>query len=1221
MNPLLQVSEQEIESLDEHQFTDIMNRLLKAEAQRYGIPPLAVKTTLRVHDPDGGIDARVEHSVSVPAQCRIPEGVSVWQYKAGQAGPAAIKQESEKPGVQEAIKAGGYYYFAIGQGCGDKARKKRETAVNDCFVQEGLEPKGELLTAQDIADWVSDHPPVAMHPYFGRPIDDRLYTFEGWSRLPQLRVGYLSFEADEEREAIIDALRGDISGRTGFNSFFLGGRPGVGKTRLALEGIRALSLADETLYVSEPDGIPPNLFSYIESHPRIRLTLVVDECTFDQALLLHDRAHRCGERLLLIIVGHEPERPAAESSIPVFWLGGLEAEALGKIVQKMAPTMPPQVTEFVVQGSGGYVKLATAMTESLARNPGLVGAAQLAGAPDVRVILESLVPDPRVRQAMGGLSLMRHVGLDEDVADEGRVIAAFVTLDFGEFKQIAERMRRTGLVVKRGRYRYVSPHLLAVWFAAEVWRARGEDIVNDLLLSDSGLPTFESKLALLERLADLGEEEVAGPIVERMLGPGGLFPDIHELDDPLRSRVFAALAKAAPEPGAAALERIIGHLPRDSLLEFREGRRQIVWLLEGLLSLEETFWTAARLLLKLAEAENETFANNAAGTWREIFYTHLGPTPVPAIDRHTLIAEALDSGMVETRLLAVQALRVALSSRESRVEGPGLGGHIKPPEWRPRNWGELWEVRRSALGLLDRALVDEEPRVSKAAKEVLFRAARGLVRQGLAEDLLSKLKGLPVPNDEERLRMWELLQAILFFENKALTEEQRAFIEQWSAELRDDSYHERLRRWVGRLSSPDYKKLRDSGKTARDVAAELAEEGFQTPDQLRSELEWLASPNAVEFYAFGRRLGQLDVEREWLRDLVAQSRSGGNPGLLTAYLQGRDDSGESEWVEQLLDQWSEDDEGLASATFDATWRRKSSDRGAERITSLVDKGWLPAAQLGGLGWGGWAEGISADAVASVLQRLVQDESPVATEGGLLLLLRWLETHRDEADVVAEYALQLLERPSALRSEGMIAFYWQNVAECYVPNFSGRLAQAVLGLFEDPDYFAIQTDEQMQVLQAAIVRDPETVWPLIGAFLLRGDEASYRLRLSMRDWGLGGVSVPLLLGWADEHLPEGPRTLAGMAHVGSVPLNPLARELLIRYGEDESIGGMLAATFLSGTFWGSEAAWFRSKIEVARNWLDDDSKAVRGWARELVQSIEEDIKRAARSEEEEELRWL
>jgi hypothetical protein len=57
----------------------------------------------------------------------------------------------------------------------------------------------------------------------------------------------------------------------------------------------------------------------------------------------------------------------------------------------------------------------------------------------------------------------------------------------------------------------------------------------------------------------------------------------------------------------------------DSLRQVNAPRQHVVWGLEKIAVWEDTFDEAARLLLKLAVAENSNYANNATGTYKQLF--------------------------------------------------------------------------------------------------------------------------------------------------------------------------------------------------------------------------------------------------------------------------------------------------------------------------------------------------------------------------------------------------------------------------------------------------------------------------------------------------------------------------------------------------------------------------------------------------------------------------
>lgn len=60
-------------------------------------------------------------------------------------------------------------------------------------------------------------------------------------------------------------------------------------------------------------------------------------------------------------------------------------------------------------------------------------------------------------------------------------------------------------------------------------------------------------------------------------------------------------------------------MDRVALLNFEAGRRDVIWALEGLALYDDLFKPSAKLLLSLAEAENETWSNNATGVFARTY--------------------------------------------------------------------------------------------------------------------------------------------------------------------------------------------------------------------------------------------------------------------------------------------------------------------------------------------------------------------------------------------------------------------------------------------------------------------------------------------------------------------------------------------------------------------------------------------------------------------------
>ena len=157
-----EVNEEDIAALYETSFVDTMNHLIRAEGDKLGMAQTDIETTLRMNEPDGGVDARVRNA---PAGSKwIPEGISVWQFKVS-ATNADVRAELAKAGVQEIIARGGAYCFVIGEHLGPIAAKNRKSALHKCFVDQRANDTGQLLVASGVAEWACNYPAVVFLPH------------------------------------------------------------------------------------------------------------------------------------------------------------------------------------------------------------------------------------------------------------------------------------------------------------------------------------------------------------------------------------------------------------------------------------------------------------------------------------------------------------------------------------------------------------------------------------------------------------------------------------------------------------------------------------------------------------------------------------------------------------------------------------------------------------------------------------------------------------------------------------------------------------------------------------------------------------------------------------------------------------------------------------------------------------------------------------------------
>ena len=128
---------------------------------------------------------------------------------------------------------------------------------------------------------------------------------------------------------------------------------------------------------------------------------------------------------------------------------------------------------------------------------------------------------------------------------------------------------------------------------------------------------------------------------------------------------FFALAEADPESALKCLKRTVGTWSREERSQFTTGRREVVWALEKMAIWRELFSDAARLLLALAEAENETWSNNASGVFEALFspgYGRVAQTEASPQERFLILKEAIESSSKERQILALRACDHALEA-------------------------------------------------------------------------------------------------------------------------------------------------------------------------------------------------------------------------------------------------------------------------------------------------------------------------------------------------------------------------------------------------------------------------------------------------------------------------------------------------------------------------------------------------------------------------------
>lgn len=1191
-----QIESTEVERLNQEQLPRIMNLLLRSEAAQLHIPPENIETTLRVNDADGGIDAWMNNDVitrvdaGIAISRWIPADVSIWQFKAtSDLVKADIYEELQKQEVKAAINEGAIYCLAVSGGMTSRKQKNLRNRLQEAMTSLYPGSSHRILLAEDIAEWTSNYPLMAF--YFDHHIEE---IFPLQHLLDRQNQHINHFEPDAARTAIIEEVRTRFESEDGPIHLRIQGPPGVGKTRLALEIFR--DVASIVLYADEP---PSNrLISWMALNHTVHAILVVDECEQTKAKQLFERAQLCQRRLRLLTIGHSSRSLRGDE---IYNLQPLDKPTLERVVQSKAPVLSPDQVRWIARVSRGYVKLATVLAEQIAK--GVTTVTHLTSAQDVYTILTQLLPDERQRRAMSGLSLLTRLGWEGEVEKEGEIIADFIGMRWPDMREAIAQVFQSGLVTKQGRYRYVTPEILALWLAGEAWQTQKSHLLNLL----NRLPSAEARDAMIERLASLAGLEEVAEVVKSFLGPTGPFTSLDLLNNERTAKLFSILSKGHPESSLAALDRLFRYAEESELEQLRAGRRYIVWALERLAHRTETFTGAARLLRRLAEAENESFSNNATGVWASLFLTYLAPTEVPGIDRLPLVIEAISSDSPKTRLLAIQAVRAALSPFETgSILDDVRDGHVPPKQWRPQNREEELAYRQTILNIFDSALNDEDMTIREAALDTLLDAARTLVIMGLADDTLARLEKLTIQDEQQRRKAWQTVQSILRFEHDFLNEIHRGRLTKLLKQLYGDSFHDRIHRFLGKAASIDEEITDPSDRGALQVIiVDLADEAYYHPAELRAELPWLASQDAENVWFFGRRLGMLDEHHAWLQDILMAVDASKDYVFSSAYLQGCVDASADIWLEHLFDEWMLDS-AKAPLILDATWRGETDARNLERVLELVDKGWIEPKDLKAFAYGGWVQGLTAAQISALLQRLTRDESVLMSEIGLAVILYWTNAHDKMLPLELENDTWLLLQRTSGHNTSMLGFYWGQIGQLLLHRDLTRVVEIIVSgmVIGNITAFTPQ-DPRLALLVEAFHIDHVRTWSIFSDYLLRNERVKY-----MIEWWawethiLDTLDVSMQLSWCNGN--ERRATIIAQLVKPGEKITPLIRTLLSEYGPESSAARQLMANFGSGSWQGSFASREQQQLTIVQGWLQDPEPNVRTWAQSIAIGIEKQL---------------
>ena len=1268
METIFTVKNEHLDRLDQNTAVDFFQNLIWAEARRFGIELSKIYVSSWGNVADGGVDATVDNAQIAGGYGIIKQGKTCYQIKSGATfkpwEPARIKNElfkgtPDRANLGKSIRScfdvnGTYILVCTGIDPVEPQRVKIRSHIEEYLKQcDYSHPKVEVFTQNTLRRFLKSFPSLAL--WINGNDRSIFQTHQSWSEDATMRVPFVAGKSQDDQ---ILEIQEQLRQSNDTVHVRMLGEPGVGKTKLILEATREKDLAPLVIYCTASQFRDSVLINEIlRDDNSFSAILVIDECNQDSRSYIWNKLRHRGSRIKLITIYNDYEEKSG--GISYYDAPPLDNEQICSIVQSYITVSDAEANRWAELCSGSP-RVAHVIGENLVKHP--EDLLKPPGTVDIWERYISAGDDPNSEQVkqrrlvLQYLALFKRFGYERSVASEAEAIAEKVKMSddrvtLYKFQSIIHQLRERKIL--QGEFTlYITPKALHIKLWTQWWEIHRPNFKLETFIQG-----LEREPELIGCFYDMfvyaAESEVALRVVKELLGPNGLFRDDEYLKTRLGSRFFLALTEADPESALKCLMQTVGPWDKETLLDFTDGRRSVIWALEKIAMWRKLFPDAARLLLALGEAENERIANNASGVFAELFSLGPGavaPTEAPPVERLPVLKEAFESGSKERRTLALKACREGLiSDHFSRTSGAEYQGLRKEPDlWQPKTYLEWREAYRSLWQLLSEQLVRLPEDEQKEVVGILLGYAGSIGRIPDLGDMVVNTVTTIVENKyASEKQVIETISQILFHddsyvENKGLPAETRQSFEKIRDRLIGSDFRSLMQRYVGMdLIEDELLEHKDGVDRIQPHLETLAKRSMDNPALLESELPWLVTAEAENGNKFGYELGKIDESLSLLPMLLdAQRNAGDNAStyFLGGYFHAIFDRDLTLW-EQQLDTLCED-VTLNAIVPSLTYPSGLTDRAGLRVLNLAEDRIINIADFGLFIYRNATTNLSDGVFNAWIKFLLNGMDRPAVDLALKLFYNYYISRKSKPTLPCELAFQLLSHSELFkesdnyRYDTMTDFYWTETAKellYHYPRKALDLVQLMLVPFGNDRTIFDVFSQSCTFLTEATRRYPTEIWRYVSEYLDRRDNFSRTMSLgrwlrgedpSETEEEKGALTlIPRenIWEWVDRDVENRAWYLASEFVPKTLLIeewrDSLARDILVRYGEREDVRSTLISNYSTEGFCGHASSYYEGKLQklIDIQNVDNDEKVDR-WINEFISFLEEQIEHAKIHEE-------
>lgn len=1236
------VTGEHIAALDERTFPPLLRRLLNAEAHFYSVPAGGIHVASNVSAPDGGEDGRITWTGGPERTPFLPSRFCQFQLKAGKVTPAAAGREvltkagAVKDMVRSVLEAGGHYILLCAHPYVQKEIEKRETSIRKALRGAGVNIVDERVAFRDadqVAAWVNHHPAIAV---WVKDLTRRgtIGPFRSWSHWAGRAEHEGSPWVEDER---LPGLRAFVRERVmkPHGIARVVGLSGLGKSRLVLEALRPVEDGDflhvTAMYADESEFGSEAINTVVQNLADMgtRAVVVVDGCVPQNHRVLVGMVSRSSSRLSLVTIDNEiPSGTLDETTIKIDEASSSVTEA---IVNRVSPSLPSEDQRRLVGSSQGFPKIAISIGQAWK------GSIPIAHATDDDLVdafvrgRSTLEPELLLKSAklLAAFGLLR----PDDDSQLNEIAARGRNLTEDDLYAAVEDLVGRRVARRRGGLVVLQPRPIALKLAERQWRQWREwrpSSWDEVLAGDINP---DLRVGAARQLALLDTTEIAKEVVDHVCRVGGPFDNFKGNSEAVHAKVLSVLAEVDSAVVVDQIERFLGRF--GDLLEVKgDARRHIVWALEKIAFRPDTFEDGARLLLRLAAAENETWRNNATGQFTALFPVFLGNTAADGRERLAVLDEAAKTeDPVERRIVVEALIAGSRTGHFSRLIGPETHGSRPALDpWQPATHGDVADYIEECVMRLVR-IAEGSDEYGDAVRTRLGPHLDSLVSHGfidLVETLIATVGGAATE--------WkEALENLgLFLKDDAVDKDVAVRVRRLIAKLQPQGLKERVRFLVTEMpwNFPVGEKLDREGRVQRQEAAvrELVVDLVKQPGIFKGLLPQLACGRQEKAYTFGATVAAIaDAPLDWQAPIVQavlETPEGErNYDMLAGYITGIA-KGHPEVVE-VFKQEAACSAELAPALPLICWRLGTTLSDVRLVIEALREGLLSPDYLAPWTSRGAFAKVPASEVAPLFDMMV-DHSAVAFTVAVDLMWTYGDFATNNLDGLRPQIRKLAEKVTWWQQ------LWGEVEADY--RFEQIMKWMLSKGRQDPDACATALTLARVLVEAGSWEDarciksvtpmllsdfPEIAWPIIGQAIVSDKMRAQSLYIlgeapsfdRQQNPVILNLPVDTLFAWCHAHPDHAPVFAARVLPMLTTyrkdaqepTLNPVMTRLLDEFGDRDDVLRVIDAN--TRNFAGVESvvtylALYKKPLTELR---DHHPKGkVRRWAKKMLQQLTKKI---------------